>query len=372
RTVGAAGATWVYGYDHRGQMVSAAYSASPGGTVTQRVTYSYDAFGVLIERDAWDGTSTTTARYGVDGWDPAKGSPTGTENFDTWADLDGTNALVARRSFGPAFDQVESKQTTGGASFYLTDRQGSVRLVANTAGTVTATSTFDAFGKVTAGALSDRFGYTGQEHDPLTGLIDFNARRLDPTTGRFTSDDPLGFAAGDPNLQRYVKNNATNATDPSGYHPEDWLTPGSRISNLLVREDQQEEVSAKIAAALGVKYLQTLPGPNGYRYIVLPPQALNNQGHERIVDALRPYQPGDQLPSLMSALYRGDIAKPTGVPNRYAVIDPDTGKLHLSDVADFGAGQVSTSISKMSPERLRGMVRDGLAREVDGYIYVAW
>jgi hypothetical protein len=39
---------------------------------------------------------------------------------------------------------------------------------------------------------------------------------LDPNTGRWFEEDPEGFAAGDPNLDRYVGNNPTNATDPTG------------------------------------------------------------------------------------------------------------------------------------------------------------
>ena len=42
------------------------------------------------------------------------------------------------------------------------------------------------------------------------------ARYLDPATGRCTTQDPLGYAAGDVNLYRYVGNMATMATDPSG------------------------------------------------------------------------------------------------------------------------------------------------------------
>jgi uncharacterized protein RhaS with RHS repeats len=38
----------------------------------------------------------------------------------------------------------------------------------------------------------------------------------DPTVGRFLEQDPKGFAAGDPDLYRYVKNDPTNATDPTG------------------------------------------------------------------------------------------------------------------------------------------------------------
>jgi RHS repeat-associated protein len=49
-----------------------------------------------------------------------------------------------------------------------------------------------------------------------TGLYYNRARYLDPATGRWTTPDHLGFAAGDANLYRYVGNRATLATDPSG------------------------------------------------------------------------------------------------------------------------------------------------------------
>ena len=42
------------------------------------------------------------------------------------------------------------------------------------------------------------------------------ARYYDPRAGRFISQDPLGYAAGDINLYRYCQNSPTNATDPSG------------------------------------------------------------------------------------------------------------------------------------------------------------
>jgi uncharacterized protein RhaS with RHS repeats len=43
----------------------------------------------------------------------------------------------------------------------------------------------------------------------------------DPKIGRFYSEDPLGFDAGDENLYRYVRNSPTNATDPSGMTEDD-------------------------------------------------------------------------------------------------------------------------------------------------------
>jgi uncharacterized protein RhaS with RHS repeats len=47
--------------------------------------------------------------------------------------------------------------------------------------------------------------------------LTYNRNRYYSTSsGRFISQDPIGFAAGDANLYRYVGNSPTNATDPSG------------------------------------------------------------------------------------------------------------------------------------------------------------
>ena len=43
-----------------------------------------------------------------------------------------------------------------------------------------------------------------------------SARWYDPEVGRWLSEDPIGFEAGDANLYRYVGNGVTGTTDPSG------------------------------------------------------------------------------------------------------------------------------------------------------------
>ena len=65
-------------------------------------------------------------------------------------------------------------------------------------------------------AIDELFGYTGRDWDADTNLQNNRARWYDPSTGRFLSQDPIGFAAGDANLYRYVGNQVTNAIDPSG------------------------------------------------------------------------------------------------------------------------------------------------------------
>ncbi len=46
------------------------------------------------------------------------------------------------------------------------------------------------------------------------------ARWYAPEIGRWISEDPLGFVAGDANVGRYVGNDPTGASDPSGLHDE--------------------------------------------------------------------------------------------------------------------------------------------------------
>ncbi|MGM0486983.1 MAG: RHS repeat-associated core domain-containing protein [Planctomycetota bacterium] len=42
--------------------------------------------------------------------------------------------------------------------------------------------------------------------------------RPSPHTGRWLSEDPIGFEAGDGNLYRYVINSVTSYADPTGLY----------------------------------------------------------------------------------------------------------------------------------------------------------
>jgi hypothetical protein len=59
----------------------------------------------------------------------------------------------------------------------------------------------------------------------------------DPTVGRWLEEDPMGFNAGDSNLYRYVENNPTDATDPSGM---DDLTTGQRLADERAISEQEQ------------------------------------------------------------------------------------------------------------------------------------
>jgi RHS repeat-associated protein len=79
---------------------------------------------------------------------------------------------------------------------------------------------YDSFGQITNETHSNvdfHFGYTGRELDAETGLYYNRARYYDPAVGEFVSEDPIGFAAGDGNLYRYVGNNPLFYLDPTGF-----------------------------------------------------------------------------------------------------------------------------------------------------------
>src|SRR5262249_10575720 len=123
---------------------------------------------------------------------------------------DGVDQLLAR--------DVASGQPNAGVAFYLTDRLGSVRDIMNTSQVIQDNLNYDGFGNMTESntAVGDRYKYTGREFDYNTGLQYNRGRYLILPVGRWLSEDPSGFGAGDSNLYRYVQNEPTNAVDPSG------------------------------------------------------------------------------------------------------------------------------------------------------------
>src|SRR5262249_10931642 len=122
-----------------------------------------------------------------------------------------------------------ARETAGGTvGWYGTDRLGSVRLNLSASGALLNRNAYDAYGQRTSQSSpsnGDRFAYTGAELQADAGVQLHDFRWYDPRTGRWTSEDPAGFAAGDANLGRYVVNGPTNATDPSGLCPANARCP---------------------------------------------------------------------------------------------------------------------------------------------------
>ena len=204
-----------YYYDAQGNLVM---EVSEGKTVR----YFYDARGLMVGYS--DGETVVSYEYDMAGRRTAmvvNGERTEYVNdvsssvyqvLEEYVD----GAVTSQYTYG---SERLSSARSGSSSYYLTDQLGSVRAVANSAGTTQGYVAYDAFGSL----LSDPsnlvslggYGYAGENLDAATGQIYLRARYMNPTTGRFTQKDPLGYADSFDTFV-YCAGEPVNCVDPSG------------------------------------------------------------------------------------------------------------------------------------------------------------
>ncbi|TXI44935.1 MAG: hypothetical protein E6Q50_17210 [Lysobacter sp.] len=208
-------------------------------------TYCYDANGNLTGDNAglslkYDHMGMTTVaqrgalrddfRYGADGgrtrsWG-SDGSRIYLPGYEHRIDTNETKVYVGDYAVitnGSAGRKVE---------YLLKDRLGSVDAVASSAGAITETRGYDAFGKPRSGTWADLSppklgstsvtpkGFTQHEHLNQLELIHMNGRLFDYNVGRFTGVDPvIQFPLNSQSLNpySYILNNPLSGTDPTGY-----------------------------------------------------------------------------------------------------------------------------------------------------------
>jgi RHS repeat-associated protein len=117
---------------------------------------------------------------------------------------------------GLGIDSKLRVQTGSTINYFLTDHLGSTNGLADSSGSLTASTSYDSFDNATNTSFPTRYQYTGREFDSFTGLHYYRARWYYANLGRFISEDPIGFAGGDFNLFEYVWSNPQNFTDPKG------------------------------------------------------------------------------------------------------------------------------------------------------------
>ena len=99
--------------------------------------------------------------------------------------------------------------------YYLYNGHGDVTGLADTAGNITKTYNYDAFGVESNPNLEDTnpFRYCGEYYDKETDSIYLRARYYNPALGRFTTEDPAKDGL---NWYVYCGNNPVMFIDPSG------------------------------------------------------------------------------------------------------------------------------------------------------------
>ena len=121
-------------------------------------------------------------------------------------------------------------QVNGTTYYYVTNLQGDVMGLVDSAGNTVASYTYDPYGKVltATGELADKnpLRYRGYYYDSETGFYYVSSRYYDPEVGRWINADDADYigADGSPlsyNLFAYCLNNPVNRTDVEG----NWSLP---------------------------------------------------------------------------------------------------------------------------------------------------
>ena len=164
-------------------------------------TYTYDAAGMRVKKEASGETTIYVGRY------YEKNLTTGVETLYLYLG-----------------DQLVAYKVDTNLRYLHRDHLGSTAVVTDGNGDVIFERTYDAWGNVrtSSGTADTNRLYTGQRFDAATGLYYYNARYYDLTIGRFISPDGIVPDAGDPqvwNRYSYVQNNPLTFTDPSGRCP---------------------------------------------------------------------------------------------------------------------------------------------------------
>lgn len=227
RTNKTTGAVIEYAWDLRNRLTDVTFKSSASGPITKSVHYTYDALNRRIGKSVdSDGNGTQDQ---VD-WFANRGLRTDRENAgdEVMLRLNACGDVTSRYLHGASVDEILAEENiaangTRDVLWPLADQQGSVRDIVrvgtNGQATVVDHIMYGPFGEKVAEtdtAIAHLYGYTGREYDKETGLQYNRARYYDPKLGRWISQDPMGFDAGDANLYRYVGNHGTYATDPSG------------------------------------------------------------------------------------------------------------------------------------------------------------
>lgn len=208
-------------------------------------TYCYDANGNLTSDSAglalaYDhqnlpikatrGAQTDWFRYGADGqrtrsWG-SDGARVYLPGYELRTDTGETKVYVGD------YAVISTTGATRKVEYLLKDRLGSVDAVASSAGAITETRGYDAFGKPRDGTWNDLNpaklastavtpkGFTQHEHLNQLELIHMNGRVYDYGLGRFTGVDPfIQFPLNSQSLNpySYILNNPLSGTDPTGY-----------------------------------------------------------------------------------------------------------------------------------------------------------
>ena len=206
KSKGAGLETWYYGYDTLNRLTSIKQTTN-GTTAEYTATYTYDAYGNLMEEQDWQSGGSTTVTYSA------------YDGGQVWADLNSGLTVTTRYLGEPGSTLLFARIDVGvGLRQVSQDVPGSVRNVWDGTGVLDHVQ-YAAFGSVASETNAGVGGYVlydGLREDRTSGTVQTPWRTLLTSLGRWMQEDPIGFDAGDGDLYRYVGNDPVNVIDPTG------------------------------------------------------------------------------------------------------------------------------------------------------------
>ncbi len=203
--------TTYYSWDHRNRLTKV---HRDWFTLTdETVEFEYDVFNRLHRQK--EGNDSTYYVYD-EGINPVIEYGTGPRKNYLWSDV--VDELLAS-------EDIPASNPNGGDTLWaLADHLGSIRDIVDRDDSTGVSSVvnhrrYNSFGEQISESnpsVDLDFGFTGKLRNETTGLQNNLNRWYDPTIAKWISEDPIGFAGGDPNLYRYVGNGPLDARDPSG------------------------------------------------------------------------------------------------------------------------------------------------------------
>ncbi len=249
------GAVTTYTYDEANRLVTeenssgvTTYSYDDDGNRTQKETsseltvYTWDEDSRLVVAEPVAGLVTLT--YRADGRRVQKETPSESKHFiyDLKRLLqetdDGGDPLHEYSSTLEEWDELVSEYDGRDTLYHQYDGVGSTDALLDDDEAAAASYAHRAFGLEAAhtGTADSSFTFVGAQNyyrDPELDLYFAGARYYDPAAGRWLTQDPIGFEAGDENLYRYVGNNPVNKVDPRGTRSLDPTKYGVEAQDIL-------------------------------------------------------------------------------------------------------------------------------------------
>ena len=187
----------------------------------ENISYAYDADGVRVSKTV----NGVTTEYLVD------------SNRDYAQVLEErvNDALIASYLYG--LDLI-SQERGNADSYYLVDGLGSRRGLTDSAGNVTNTYSYDAFGNLvaSAGGTANNYQFAGEQFDSNLDQYYLRQRYYNQNSGRFTRRDTYEGRLSDPiTLHKYLYGNANPVTytDPTGLFSAGEDQAAANIANTL-------------------------------------------------------------------------------------------------------------------------------------------